>query len=60
MKIKFIHNYNDIISVENLLGAWKEFVNGKKSRQDVQGFQLNLMSNIILLHKDLVEKTYKH
>jgi len=60
MKIQFIHNYDSIISIENLLGAWKEFVNGKKSRSDVQRFQLNLMSNIILLHKDLAEKNYKH
>src|SRR3989344_9498932 len=60
MKIKFIHNYKDIISVENLLDAWKEFVKGKKFRLDVQKFQLNLMSNIISLHKDLAERNYKH
>lgn len=60
MKIRFAHNYDNIISIENLLEAWKEFINGKKSRKDVQEFQLNLMSNIISLHNDLVAKTYIH
>lgn len=59
-RIKFIHTYDDIISSENLLLAWKEFIVGKKSRQDVQEFQRNLMTNIISLHQDLVNKTYKH
>lgn len=60
MKIQFAHNYDSIISIENLLGAWKEFINGKKFRKDVQEFQLNLMSNIISLHNDLAAKTYRH
>jgi retron-type reverse transcriptase len=33
---------------------------GKKSRKDVQEFQRNLMTNILSLHQDLVNKTYKH
>ncbi len=60
MKIKFTHNYDSIISLENLLEAWKEFVRGKRKRKDVQEFELNLMSNIIDLHNDLTTKTYKH
>lgn len=40
--------------------AWNEFIVGKKSRRDVQEFQRNLMTNIILLHQDLKNKTYKH
>src|SRR3989344_3716099 len=59
-RIRLNHTYDDIISTENLLSAWEEFVVGKKSRQDVQEFQRNLMSNIISLHLDLVNKTYKH
>jgi retron-type reverse transcriptase len=54
------HKYEDIISMENLLEAWKEFLSGKKSRQDVQEFQRHLMSNILLLHRELKDKTYKH
>lgn len=60
MRITFNHSYNDIISLENLLLAWKEFKKGKKSRIDVQIFERNLMSNILLLHEELVTKVYKH
>lgn len=60
MRIKFIHTYNDIISVGNLLEAWKEFRVGKRKRKDVQVFERNLMSNIITLHRDLAIKTYRH
>lgn len=59
-RIAFIHTYDDIISVKNLLLAWGEFVKGKKSRKDVQAFQLRLMDNIFNLHLDLKNKTYKH
>lgn len=40
--------------------AWKEFIVGKKSRKDVQEFERNLMTNIIMLYQDLANKTYKH
>ncbi len=59
-KQKFIHTYEYIISIENLLEAWKEFLTGKRSRLDVQGFEMNFMSNIISLHNDLVSKKYQH
>lgn len=58
--IQFGHAYQHIISMENLLEAWKEFIKGKKSRKDVLEFERNLMANIILLHKELTEKRYKH
>ena len=59
-RIQLIHGYDNIISTENLLEAWKEFRSGKKSRKDVQEFELYLMKNIFSLHQDLVSKTYKH
>jgi retron-type reverse transcriptase len=59
-KIIFQHTYNNIISLENLLEAWKEFVFGKRARKDVQEFERNLMANMISLHRDLAEKTYSH
>lgn len=59
-RIQFIHGYNDIISVENLLEAWKEFQSGKKSRKDVQEFQLHLMSNVLSLNRDLSLGAYRH
>lgn len=52
--------YEDIISAQNLLEAWQEFVSNKRSRRDVQEFELNLMGNIFLLHRELVIRTYKH
>ena len=58
--IQFNHSYEDIISLENLLGAWREFVKGKRKRLDVQEFSLRLMDNIISLHNDLQTKTYHH
>ncbi|MEI8339071.1 MAG: reverse transcriptase domain-containing protein [bacterium] len=56
----FEQKYSNIISLENLLLAWKEFVVGKKSREDVREFERNLMTNIISLHEDLRDKKYVH
>lgn len=58
--IQFNHSYHDIISIENLLGAWKDFVKGKRGKKDVQVFQLRLMDQILDLHHELKCKTYKH
>jgi retron-type reverse transcriptase len=55
-----VHAYDDIISLENFLKAWKEFTVGKKGRKDVQEFERNLMGNMIALHRNLVAKTYAH
>lgn len=60
MKIQLIHSFKDIISVENLLEAWKEFSKGKRGRRDVQAFCLRLMDNVFLLHNDLATRTYQH
>ena len=59
-RIIFTHVYDDIISVENLLAAWQEFVCGKRGKKDVQEFQYHLMDNILALHRDLKNKTYRH
>ena len=60
MKIQLSHTFEEIISVENLLIAWKEFECGKKSRKDVQIFSMRLMDNIFSLHNELFNHTYKH
>jgi len=60
MKIQLQHSFEDIISTENLLEAWKEFIRGKRQRKDVQEFGLGLMDNILELHSDLVNHIYKH
>lgn len=52
--------YDDIISMGNLLGAWEEFLRGKRKRKDVQEFQMHLMDNMLILHDELKTKTYIH
>jgi len=54
------HDYNDIISIENLLISWQEFLRGKKKRKDVAEFTLHFMDNIFLLHEELKEMRYRH
>src|SRR3989344_5221013 len=54
------HSYYHIISVENLLEAWCEFLHGKKQRKDVQEFEQDLMGNILALHYELLAKSYRH
>lgn len=60
MRIQLGHVYEDIISPENLLGAWREFLKGKRSKTDVQEFQYRLSDHLMELHADLKNKTYKH
>ncbi len=43
-----------------MLAAWKEFVSGKRKKQDVQEFQYKLMDNILDLYQNLKEKSYRH
>jgi hypothetical protein len=52
--------YDDIISIENLLPAWEEFLKGKRKRKDVQEFSFNLADNILSLYQDLKTLAYKH
>jgi retron-type reverse transcriptase len=58
--IQFQGTLDDIASVENLLEAWTEFVDGKRGKTDVQEFSLRLMDHILLLHRDLVSRNYRH
>lgn len=55
-----MHGYDNIISVENLLEAWKEFKNGKRNKEDVSLFDRNLMDNIFQLHRELSDGRYAH
>ena len=54
------HIFHNIISVENLLLSWQEFLRGKRKRKDVADFSVNFMDNIMELHRELAEKTYSH
>jgi len=53
-------SYEDIISIENLLEAWREFLCGKRKRKDVAEFSLHLTDHVLALHRELAEKTYRH
>ena len=55
-----LHSFEEIISLENLLGAWEEFVVGKRGREDAQEFAFNLMENLIALHRRLANGSYRH
>jgi|SRR3989344_3629701 len=60
MKIQLGHNFEEIVSLENLLEAWKEFLKGKRNKPDVQEFVFNLFDNILQLHQELANKSYEH
>lgn len=59
-QIQFNHTYEYIILTENLLDAWREFIKGKRKKQDVQNFQIRLMDNILGLQRDLASGRYCH
>ena len=59
-RVMLRHVYNDIISIENLLVSWQEFLRGKRKRKDVAKFSVNLMDNILSLHDDLANQAYIH
>jgi retron-type reverse transcriptase len=52
--------FNKLISPENLFLAWDQFKSGKRSKNDVMGFEMDLEQNIFSLAKDLKDKTYVH
>jgi RNA-directed DNA polymerase len=58
--IQFTHTYDDIISFENLLGAWREFLKGKRGKRDVQDFRYRLSDELAALRAELRNKTYTH
>ena len=60
MRKIFSHTFKDIISIDNLFKAWKEFASDKKNKRDVLIFSSHLMDNIISLHQDLNNHSYKH
>lgn len=56
-----VHNlYLQIISLNNLFTAWREFKVGKEKKIDVIMFGLNLENNIFALHNELIKLSYQH
>lgn len=55
------HNiFEEIIGLDNLFSAWKEFKKGKTGKLDIQEFEFNLEENIFQLYNDLKNDRYKH
>ncbi|MDO8655814.1 MAG: hypothetical protein Q7K45_01120, partial [Nanoarchaeota archaeon] len=42
------------------MATWEHFIRGKRKKKDVITFQLQLADNLILLYKELENRTYKH
>jgi RNA-directed DNA polymerase len=51
--------YREVISLENLILAWKRARKGKTKKSDVKEFEKNLASNLKLLHNELKYKIYR-
>jgi retron-type reverse transcriptase len=49
-----------LISIENLFQAWNEFKKGKRGKNDVQNFEINLEDNLFDLYSRLKNKSYRH
>ncbi|MEK7497181.1 MAG: reverse transcriptase/maturase family protein [Patescibacteria group bacterium] len=50
--------FEQIVSLENLLLAFREFRRGKQSKPDVQLFEFNLEDNLWQIHRELVSGLY--
>ena len=52
--------FDEIISLENLFSAYREFRRGKRDKPDVQLFERHLEDNIFALHEGLLNCRYQH
>lgn len=52
--------FGEIILVENLLAAWREFLSGKKKRRDVQAFAVHLEDHLFDMHRELAQGVWRH
>lgn len=60
MKRQLTTSYAEVVSVDNLLAAWREFLRGKRGKRDVQEFQRDLMDEVLALHRDLQAGRWRH
>jgi RNA-directed DNA polymerase len=51
--------FDEMISLDNLLAAWREFRRGKSDRADVADFSRHLEDNLFALHEELTVGTYR-
>lgn len=58
--MKVWHNiYSKLITTENIFRCYREFKVGKKSKRDVIAFEKNSAVDLRVLHKSLLNKTYR-
>lgn len=53
-------SYEEVISLENILAAWRKFSTGKKKQEDVASVAMRLMDKLFELHHDLRSLEYAH
>ncbi len=51
MKRQCTHTFEEIIGLENLCAAWREFIKGKRAKQDVLEFERNLADHLLDLSR---------
>lgn len=56
----FAISFEDVVTKENLYGAWNDFVCGKRHRPDVNAFALRLSDNLHDLYSELILRQYTH
>ena len=54
------HTFEELLSIENLLEAWREFLPGKRAKRDVREYSRHLIDSIVSLHEELQNGTYQH
>ncbi|MBI5794127.1 group II intron reverse transcriptase domain-containing protein [Candidatus Uhrbacteria bacterium] len=55
-----IPSYDDVVSIENLFAAWRQFVKGKHARLEILAFERCLEDRLFALHDRLVRGTWSH
>jgi retron-type reverse transcriptase len=51
-------NFYDVICIENIFIAWRNFSVGKKSKSEVARFELKLEENLFALYEELLSETW--
>lgn len=57
---KFEKTFEEIITLENVYKAWRDFIKGKRKREDVNNFAIRITDNLFNLYTDLISIKYNH
>jgi len=52
--------YEDIVSLENICYAWRDFLPGKRSKHAVEKYAVHFIDNVVLLGDELASMSYRH